>query len=146
MEITYLSGRMTEKRGYVLACAEFFANELKIKNSRTRLTFVTARQANLEGVNCYGATTRSGDEIYVYVNLRLGMSLLTTVIAHEMIHVAQFARGHLVKTFDGDEPVNFWCGKKIDQEVDYDDLPWEQKAYAQQEDLVNKLYDLTFNR
>lgn len=58
-------------------------------------------------------------------------TLLT--LAHEMVHVKQFAKGEL--NSDNDK----WQGEKVDTEVvQYDDLPWEIEACS----LEHILYGL----
>ena len=54
-------------------------------------------------------------------------------LAHEMVHIRQYVRGHL------NEDMTRWKGKEIDSEsIDYDDHPWEIEA----EKLGDVLYEL----
>ena len=56
-------------------------------------------------------------------------------LAHEMVHVKQFARretcGYGVK----------WKGKKIAPKTPYYDLPWEKEAYKMQDRLAQLVWD-----
>lgn len=59
------------------------------------------------------------------IQLKSRRSLKSTLItlAHEMVHVKQFAKGELNPSNDR------WKGKKIDTDkVEYSDLPWEIEA------------------
>jgi hypothetical protein len=48
-------------------------------------------------------------------------SLIT--LAHEMVHLKQFAKGEL------SDDHNKWMGKRINSDkIEYDDQPWEQEA------------------
>jgi len=80
-------------------------------------------------------------EIEVDRNMRLRKLLET--IAHEMVHVKQYARRELHPVHDT------WCGKTYNpKKVSYWDLPWEIEAHgrevglfvrwAEQENLGNK--------
>lgn len=63
-------------------------------------------------------------------------------LAHEMIHVRQFATGQLA------EDHTRWCKIKIDEDTPYNDLPWEVEAvcmevvlYANYTDWINSHAD-----
>jgi hypothetical protein len=59
--------------------------------------------------------------------LRDDVENLRTALAHELIHVKQYAEGRLADTNLG----MFWEGKFIDtNKVKYSDLPWEVEAHA----------------
>lgn len=51
---------------------------------------------------------------------------LGITLAHELAHVAQFAKGLLVCTPRGKR----WCGRYYGRSVAYLDQPWEQAAFA----------------
>lgn len=64
------------------------------------------------------------------MEIRTGQSFsdLILTVCHEMVHVKQMARGELC-----DMPGNYiWKGKKISEELDYDEQPWEKEAYSLQ--------------
>lgn len=137
--VFYNSKQKSQKREFILACANFFIKELGIKNSRKQVFFVSKKEADFDVSECYGATTTTEDAIWVYINPNLSVETTLHTVAHEMIHVAQFARGHLVKWVDeNDQTVTTWCGKRYD-ETEYLELPWEIKAYEGQDRLAYKL-------
>jgi hypothetical protein len=45
-------------------------------------------------------------------------------LAHEMIHVKQFAKGELSHC------LTYWKGKEISEDTEYRKQPWEKEAYA----------------
>lgn len=143
MKAIYLNSKTrSAKREFVIACANWFIQELGIKNSRKNLIFVSKKEADFDVAECWGATTMFENTILVYINTSLGTERLIQVIAHEMVHVAQFARGHLKKWVDeSEETVTTWCGRRYD-EVDYLELPWEVKACQEQERLAAGLTTL----
>lgn len=59
---------------------------------------------------------------------------LLSTLAHEMVHVKQYARGALA--YRGDFAKTLWKGHDHSK-TDYFDQPWEKEAYK----LEQKLYD-----
>ena len=58
-------------------------------------------------------------------------------LAHECVHVAQYASGKMKDT--NSIQVTKWNGKKIDRRgIDYFDLPWELEAYGQETGLMDR--------
>lgn len=58
------------------------------------------------------------------------------IIAHEMVHLNQYASGDLdlninTKTFT-------WKGKKYNSSIDYFSRPWEKEAFKKQSELLSK--------
>ena len=64
---------------------------------------------------------------------------IVTVLSHELVHVAQLATG-MMKYPDHTKAI---YEKKtfILEEVDYDDRPWEEEAYALQDTLAAMVID-----
>ena len=60
---------------------------------------------------------------------------LAITLAHELVHVKQYATG-LLRT--GPEGSNFWRGKQYDSSTPYLDCPWEIQAFSQQELLARR--------
>lgn len=57
------------------------------------------------------------------------------IMAHEMIHIEQYA-SHRLRTIQNDNGVfNRWDLKMISNETPYEELPWEIDAYARQDKL-----------
>ena len=60
------------------------------------------------------------------------------IIIHEMVHVAQYAKGRMVDLVRG-LTTRRWCGKLIDEDkVPYRKLPWEEEAYRLEKELAKK--------
>jgi len=58
-------------------------------------------------------------------------------LAHEMVHVKQYAVGELQETASSN--ITKWNGKKIDDDViDYWDLPWEIDAHGREKGLYSR--------
>lgn len=50
-------------------------------------------------------------------------------IAHELVHVQQYARNRLR---EGTHGVQIWEGAPVDENLEYEKLPWEIEAYAKE--------------
>lgn len=64
-----------------------------------------------------------------------------TALAHEMVHVKQFAREEIKERFKPNY-TKLWYGKIVDtKKVNYWDLPWEIEANGRQEGMVIRFCD-----
>lgn len=71
---------------------------------------------------------------------RFGMLRSLVILAHEMVHVKQFALGELVWPEKNQHPK--WLGKKINYETTtYWDLPYEVEAHGREKGLVYQWCD-----
>jgi hypothetical protein len=66
------------------------------------------------------------------------MAVLGATLAHELTHVAQFAKGILQVTPRGKR----WKGKYYGRRVPYLDQPWEIQAFAKQEIIMRRAIEL----
>jgi hypothetical protein len=71
----------------------------------------------------------------IHINPKLSKSAAMKVIAHEMVHVKQYAHGELYD-YQNNSKVR-WMGKVYDEdEFDYWEQPWEVDAYGREVGLV----------
>ena len=72
------------------------------------------------------------------IELKKGMSLELSLItlAHEIVHVKQYAQKELKVIHIRNDLVDVWKGKRY-RNVDYIDQPWEQEAFSMDEDLYH---------
>ena len=66
------------------------------------------------------------------------MAMLGATLAHELTHVAQFAKGTLQLTPKGKR----WKGKYYGRKTPYLDQPWEIQAFAKQEIIMRRAIEL----
>jgi len=81
------------------------------------------------------------------VRLYAGLSRKRTLktLAHELIHVKQFARRELYDHIMNADLVT-WKGQRVDsQQVSYEDHPWEKEAYEMEKPLLNRWAQATGN-
>ena len=69
----------------------------------------------------------------IEVDNRLTMRKLLETVAHEMVHVKQYARGELYQGVRVNKMR--WQGKWLNHNVDYWDQPWEIEAHGREAGL-----------
>ena len=113
-------------RQYIAALLPSMLTQLKLTQSRTHLQIIvdkdiehTGQTIPLTGINTILVVIKPTRD-----RVQLGITL-----AHELAHVAQFAKGLLVCTPKGKR----WRGRYYGRSVAYLDQPWEQAAFARQE-------------
>ena len=76
-------------------------------------------------------------EFVVSVDADLSKRKLLMSLAHEMVHVKQYATGQLKYYVRG--PNCRWLGNPIDdRSIPYPDLPWEKEAWTKEVDLYQE--------
>jgi hypothetical protein len=56
-----------------------------------------------------------------------------SVLAHEMVHLKQMAKGEMKDKYVKSRYVTVWRGDRYEDDVNYWDQPWELEAYKLQE-------------
>lgn len=60
------------------------------------------------------------------------------VLAHEMVHVKQIAKGEMKDRYVKSRYVTLWFGERYEEDAFYWDQPWEIEAYGLENSLVAK--------
>lgn len=134
-----VKGGSKAKQDHSKKMVTFIAKKLmpRIKDLEVRIIF-----KNLTKTDAYGfclsnadGEDRSDRPRTFEIELHNGMKLRRTleVLAHEMIHVKQYARGELYVSADNER--TRWQGKWIRGEKDYWDHPWEIEAHGRESGL-----------
>jgi hypothetical protein len=134
MEIEVIC-RSKVRKDFIKGFASYFAKQLKLENSRYKLLICsdpTLRKNHQVNGLC---SKLSDDMIAVMLYSRLDTTQLMTTLAHEMVHVKQFAKGQYRTGLNrkGDTTY-YWMGKKVNKP--YLDRPWEIEAYSRESLLV----------
>ena len=118
-------------RQYIAALLPSMLTQLKLTQSRTHLQIIvdkdiehTGQTIPLTGINTILVVIKPTRD-----RVQLGITL-----AHELAHVAQFAKGLLKCTPKGKR----WRGRYYGRSVAYLDQPWEQAAFARQEIIFRR--------
>jgi len=130
--------RNSISKGLVENCLQFFRNELKLQNSRYSLIVVPERgMSGRDGIR--GSVFKLGPTVIgMSIDTALDTERLIIALAHEMIHVKQYARGQI--THGKNLNSKFWMGKKF--RGHYYDLPWEVEAFSKERVLANKVFKI----
>jgi hypothetical protein len=95
---------------------------------------------NVYGYCDWNDTNDRARDFTITVNPSLGKRNMLLVLAHEMVHVKQYARGEL-KDFVRVKCVK-WKGVIYDEDkLDYWEYPWEIEAHGREKGLYYKFLD-----
>jgi hypothetical protein len=127
-----VQSRSPKSKFYVESLMPGLIKQLKLENSRKFVLIEIARGIT---PNAYGSTTNlPGLDSYIIALRPQKWEDLGSTLAHEMVHVKQFAKGQL-QSADGK---NYWMGKRVTRRVKYLDQPWEVEAFQRQEILFRR--------
>lgn len=131
--------RQSDRKMLIEACIKLYAKELKIdKNDFTLIVFSSKDIVQDHGAN--GMASPITDKLYSMVlSSRIDSEKLIEVVAHEMVHIKQFAKGQLKRK--GRQ--TFWMGKRyVRSKVNYYDHPWEHDAWSKEKFLSAKIFKI----
>jgi hypothetical protein len=121
----------TKKKKFIEAILPSMFEQLGLTNSRKSL-FIKLEQ-DCAGMG-YTVPFDMLDSYIVVIKPSMSIKDIGLTLAHEMVHVRQFAKG-ILKVKNG---VNYWKGKRFTKRTKYLDQPWEQDAFARQEIVFRK--------
>ena len=78
-----------------------------------------------------------GYDFEIELNKNLTFEHMMITLAHEMIHLKQYATKELKSKFVRGKPVDTWRGVKY-RDIKYNDQPWEMEAMELEEELYHK--------
>lgn len=130
--------RKSITKDLVMNSIKFLIKELKLTNSHYNLYVIFNRgMAKTEDTRGYVSQIGPKD-LSMVLDTSLDLERLIITISHEMVHVKQYARGHVKHTGRG--KTRAWMGKKIRRE--YYDQPWELEAFGKERILANKIFKI----
>ena len=109
--------------------------QLKLTKSKKLLHIIIDRDLQELGTT---VPLKGLDTYLVVIKPVKDMAALGATLAHELTHVAQFAKGTLQLTPRGKR----WKGKYYGRRVPYLDQPWEIQAFAKQELIMRRAIEL----
>lgn len=140
----HVNMRKSPRRDFIEATVAFYIKELNLTRSRYLLTVLTEKNM-VKNQSMHGGVIQVNDKIIgMVLDSRLSMCQLVQTIAHEMVHVKQFARGRLRSQILNKKMVNVWQGKVYaDKDLAYHCRPWELEAFRQERELAYRLWSAT---
>ena len=126
-----VEARSQKKKKFIEAILPSMVAQLGLTNSR-KSVFIKLEQ-DCEGMG-YTVPIDLLDSYVVIIKPTMSIKDIGLTLAHEMVHVRQFAKG-ILKSKNG---VNYWRGKRYSKRTKYLDCPWEQDAFARQEIIFRK--------
>lgn len=129
-----------EKVMLLYKTVKFYAKYLKINNAKYTLYVCSAPHLRKTDGN-YGIASKTGHrEISVAVDSKLQLPRILLTLAHEMVHVKQFIKGHYRSEPSRNGKLKkFWLGKQYS--VEYSKRPWEIEAFRRENELFFALID-----
>ena len=123
MTIRITGGTKNQKK-YARSMVKFC---IKTLMPRMKTLDITVKLKNPNGAMGYCLELDDNRTFEIEADKKLRLRKLLETIAHEMVHVKQYARREL-------HPVhNTWCGKTYNpKKVSYWDLPWEIEAHGRE--------------
>jgi len=136
--IAILGGTQSQKahvESMISFCLEKLMPRLRYKVDITvRLSRTLCSASGLMGSCMELDGTKAPRSFHIEADSSQRLRTLLTTIAHEMVHVKQYARNE--QQFVASEGKYKWQGKKVDiHKTDYWDLPWEIEAHGRETGL-----------
>ena len=126
MLITIVGGSKSQKK-HAQSMVEFC---VKMLMPRMRTLDITVRLCKPQGAMGYCLETDNDRTFEIELDKTQSMRNLLETLAHEMVHVKQYARREL------NPKVDCWMGKTYNpKKVSYWDLPWEIEAHGRETGL-----------
>jgi hypothetical protein len=130
----HVDGRGQTKK-FVESLLPSMLEQLKLTTSKKFLHVIIDRDLEDLGTT---VPLNGLDTYLVVIKSQKDKTLLGATLAHELTHVAQFAKGTLQLTPRG----KLWKGKYYGRKVPYLDQPWEIQAFAKQEIIMRRAIEL----
>ena len=119
-----VTGGKPKQRKYVESMVQFCIDTLM---PRMRTLEIEVKLCSPKGAMGYCLELDNNRQFEIELDRTLSQRKLLETLAHEMVHVKQYARREL-------HPVNdTWCGKTYNpKKTSYWDLPWEIEAHGRE--------------
>ena len=122
------------KQALVTATAHLYKQELRLESSKYTVE-IQFKKGLASGLGMKGSVCEIAPKhILMLLDSNLKDDRLFETLAHEMIHVKQYAKGQ----YKAVRTKRFWMGQHV--KAKYYDQPWEQEAMSKEKLLAGKIY------
>lgn len=121
-----------ETEDFVVYCAQLLVPRMKSLSIEVELIPNLLSKEGIYG-DCFPedwADSYRPREFVIRADSRINKRDMLITVAHEMVHMKQFARGELYHS--SVKHANKWKGKWYKQDSEYWDLPWEIEAHGRE--------------
>ena len=126
--IVSVTGGSKSQKEHTQKMVEFCAKTLM---PRMKNLDISVNLCKPDGALGYCLELDSNREFEIEIDREQPLRKLLETVAHEMVHVKQYARRELNPSVDG-----CWMGKTVDpKKTNYWDLPWEIEAHGRETGL-----------
>jgi hypothetical protein len=123
------------KADEIKAALNFYAETLMHKNLCKNIQLRVCFNNDGENTTMWEDDNVRPREFTITIGSNMGYQNTFLTLAHEMVHVKQYAMGELRDVMRGPTPQR-WHNKSYNAEdVEYWDLPWEIEAYGREKGL-----------
>ena len=136
----YGTPKKMEKRD-IKKAASFFCDHLMKRLSKNITIVIKFKRDMFKETRCFGFATWTDEDVKnnnhrkfeIEIEANLGPVFLIRTLAHELVHVKQYARKELIECSGNYQKWN----KTLYNEniVGYKNLPWEQEAISREKEL-----------
>jgi hypothetical protein len=128
-------GRSTQKRKFLEAIMPSLVKQLHMESSKASVLISMEADCPHTGLT---VPLANANLYMVVLDSRQRPEALGVTLAHEMVHVAQMAKGTLRSATRGGTT---WAGRRYSKNTPYLERPWEIQAFAKQELLLRRALD-----
>lgn len=142
----FVLAKNKQRRELIHSVCEFYSNELKLQKSKYSLVVrLIPKMTKDQGI--HGGVSQCENKILeMLLDSSMRFDMMISTIAHEMIHVKQYAKGQLKARLKSNNKTEFkWLGK-VYKEKNYYDNPWEIDAFRNEKLLLNKLLKILVDK
>lgn len=117
---------------FIKKATQFYIQQI-IPNHVSDEISISVRAVDNCGANGY-CTKMSKKHYEIEIDSSLEFEHMMITLAHEVVHVKQYATKELNTMFVGKNIVDVWKGKRY-KNVEYEDQPWEWEALLMEENM-----------
>lgn len=138
MEVYVIGGSASQKRradSMVRYCANQLFPRMKTLSITVRLTKISDGAHGYCTPYFHSWKADRPRDFELEIEQRSHLRLVLETIAHEMVHVKQYARGELY--YSPHREKHRWRGRWINYRISYSQQPWEKEAFKNEKPLVD---------